>query len=259
MKLIILATLFLLSINLIFISSVNSMKKFRNSKDECNLYKEPMSEAEKKEIVDSHNDVRNKIALQTFDPAHKLPFATNMIQMYYNDELALKAQEWANKCTNKNSVGEDRSNPKYKVGESVWMRETSGGKPKPEWKKAVEEWGKQISSFGKKSLKKFKFGGPQTEAFTQLIWANTYWVGCGFSQYTTPKGTASLHVCQYGPAGNVPGETIYMQSKEKKCNCLKGLTCGNKKYPGLCCPDGFCEELSLKYDGDVIVGTVKIR
>jgi hypothetical protein len=226
-----------------------SRRKFRTG---CNTHNESISEEDKKLIVTIHNEYRNQIALGTASVS--MPYASNMIQMYWNEELALKAQDWANKC--KGSHSRNRNNPKFKVGENIFTIETRGGRPMPEWKKALDAWWAQSSNFEGKSVDKFEIVGHPSGYFSQMIWANSYWVGCGFSVYKTVSNTdISMYVCHYGPKGNTLNKPIYIQSASAQCNCLTGLSCGNSMFKGLCCPSGFCEDNSLHYNGQPFAGT----
>ena len=43
----------------------------------------------------------------------------------------------------------------------------------------------------------------------QLVWANTYMVGCGYTYYNDDKrGYSKLYVCNYGPGGNLVGGSL---------------------------------------------------
>ncbi len=234
------------------LSFIISRRKFKNKS--CNLYTDKMSDEDKAIIVSTHNEYRNQVALGT--SGTNLAFATNMIQMYWSEELAVKAQEWADKCRARNSS--NRAHPKFKVGENIHKLETTGGDPKPEWKKSIDAWFAQSKSFDGKSIKKFRIGGVDTGSFTQLIWANSYWVGCGFAKFKTVKNTdMSFYVCHYGPKGNNLNLPIYSDAQAAGCTCLSGISCGNAKYKGLCCPSGYCEEKNLVYGGEPFPGTTQ--
>jgi hypothetical protein len=49
---------------------------------------------------------------------------------------------------------------------------------------------------------------PETGHYTQLVWAQTAKVGCGFVQYGKNE---QLLVCNYLPAGNTIGQKMYEQ------------------------------------------------
>ena len=49
-----------------------------------------------------------------------------------------------------------------------------------------------------------------TGHYTQVVWADTYTVGCGFSGFLSYDGWYNkYYVCNYGPGGNVIGGSTY--------------------------------------------------
>ena len=47
----------------------------------------------------------------------------------------------------------------------------------------------------------------------QLVWADTYMVGCGYTFYDDKKrGFSKLYVCNYGPGGNLVGGAMVSSS-----------------------------------------------
>lgn len=55
-----------------------------------------VSQAEKYQILESHNRLRQSVAQ---GQVANQPGAQNMQEMVWDDELAAKAQQWANQCT----------------------------------------------------------------------------------------------------------------------------------------------------------------
>jgi hypothetical protein len=54
--------------------------------------------------------------------------------------------------------------------------------------------------------------------YTQLVWADTYLVGCGVASFKDPPSVQSprynlLIACNYGPGGNFVGSPVYKQGK----------------------------------------------
>ena len=48
----------------------------------------------------------------------------------------------------------------------------------------------------------------------QLVWADTYMVGCGYTFYDDKKrGFSKLYVCNYGPGGNLVGGAMVSSSR----------------------------------------------
>lgn len=169
MKFIILIT-FLISL-LIEESIASSIKKSLLKNTGCNKDSGLMSFEEKKMIVITHNRIRNQIATQSNSIGPKLPYATNMIQMFYSDAIGEKAQEWANKCTFKHSSPDARKQPQFKTGENIFMKKFNNGTPQKNWQSAIEAWYAEIKDFGGKSVVTFKPEGASTGHFTQVIWA----------------------------------------------------------------------------------------
>jgi len=223
----------------------------------CNKDPGNMTLDEKRVIVTVHNKLRNQIALQTNVIGPKLPFATNMIQMYYSDAIGEKAQEWANKCIFKHSTQDFRKQPQFKTGENIYKISFYGGKPEKNWQKAIEAWFSEIKDFGGKSVDSFTAGPPTTGHFTQVVWAYSYFVGCGYASYSDAPGSVThLHVCQYGGVGNIIGFPIYKSSMTPGCKCPGDLACNNLTFTGLCCPTGHCNHNSIMYTGEPFKGTL---
>ena len=64
--------------------------------------------------------------------------------------------------------------------------------------------------------------------YTQLVWAETYRIGCGFARHGARGGFGgtALYVCDYGPGGNMMGKPVYM-SGPACTQCPDGTTCVN--------------------------------
>ena len=63
--------------------------------------------------------------------------------------------------------------------------------------------------------------------YTQLAWADTYKIGCGFSKFPYTGGKIMRsHVCFYGPTGNKNGGRVY-EAGEPCTQCPGGTTCKN--------------------------------
>ncbi len=55
---------------------------------------------------------------------------------------------------------------------------------------------------------------PTTGHYSQLVWAETEYVGCGHITYANnnSRGYKRLLVCNYGPAGNFIGQPVYIRA-----------------------------------------------
>uniref|UniRef100_A0A2C9KP57 SCP domain-containing protein n=1 Tax=Biomphalaria glabrata TaxID=6526 RepID=A0A2C9KP57_BIOGL len=70
--------------------------------------------------------------------------------------------------------------------------------------------------------------------YKQVVWAKSYALGCGKRlclkltsvKWTSPVPSANLVTCQYGPAGNIIGDPLY----------IDGMACS------MCPPERYCKE-----------------
>ncbi|CAL4151932.1 unnamed protein product, partial [Meganyctiphanes norvegica] len=126
------------------------------------------------------------------------------------------------------------------------------GNTKDAWKRAIDLWYDEakyvhvesISNYGLSSEELFK----ETGHYTQMVWANTYEVGCGAVSYSGGGAvvdgsdyytTGRILICNYGPGGNNPGDEVYkIGSTASKC----GKPGRSKTYPNLCASTDFYEE-----------------
>jgi hypothetical protein len=248
----------LIVLNLTFVYLINSTEvkfygsKFKDKDNVCNHYNMGITKDDINKILYHHNNYRNQIALRTNVLGPKMPYATNMLQMYWDDELAKKAQEHADKCKFQHSDKSFRKIKKFEyVGENLFTTLESEKFPTIDWGKAIDAWFNEYKDFKIKNvITNYNFDS-KTAHFSQVVWANTYKIGCGVSHYLSKNGWyTSLYVCQYGPGGNIWKKTIYKPSNVKKCSCPIGTDCKNQIFKGLCCPEKACG-IANYLDGDI--------
>ena len=68
--------------------------------------------------------------------------------------------------------------------------------------------------------------------YTQLVWAETNRVGCGFTSYSTDNRRINYYVCNYGPAGNFAGKEVYKMGPA--CSQCPAQSVCSTQYPNLC-------------------------
>lgn len=199
-------------------------------------------------IVEEHNKYRSDVAQGNLNnKSGKFPSAVNMNQLYWSEKLARKAQMLANKCSNKPSSEQFRAFAGNKVGENIFLK-VSSRDVKPdlmEWEIVIKNWFEENSIFNIKDIQPFQITSQNTTNFTQIIWAKTEFVGCGYSAFKQENGdSGQLYVCHYSPGGNVVTKEIYI--KGDVCSkCPPGYIC-KSEYEGLCCRDKFCLKGSLE-------------
>ncbi len=214
------------------------------------------------EILDHHNFLRNQVASGNSqnEANQKLPKARDMVQMMWNRDIAKKAQAHANECTFRHSTSEFRSQPNFPTGENLYVSSQKPGFPTMNWKNAIDGWYNEILDFDPLDVGGYiaNSSGKVTGHFTQLAWAHSYMVGCGFAQYTEEDGwNTNLYVCEYGPVGNILETPIYnavQEGKSDECECLVGLECKSMVYPKLCCREGSCRTNQKTENEYILVG-----
>lgn len=68
--------------------------------------------------------------------------------------------------------------------------------------------------------------------YTQLVWAETNRVGCGFTAYSVNNRRINYYVCNYGPAGNFAGKEVYKTGPG--CSQCPTQSVCSTQFPNLC-------------------------
>ncbi|KAL1476888.1 hypothetical protein MTO96_018030 [Rhipicephalus appendiculatus] len=85
------------------------------------------------------------------------------------------------------------------------------------WSQRIKNWFDEHKDYPPEGIASFKIirGPAKTGHFTQLVWGETRYVGCGYTFYTlhddnNPKKYQTTQVCNYGPslADAVIGESL---------------------------------------------------
>lgn len=207
----------------------------------------PISNEDIQKIINVHNNLRNQMATQKTEFLEKYPKAGNMRQMYWSEEISKLAQQHANKNVYANSDPAFRKTSQFSyLGENLYKASSkvTDSFP-PDWERGVTSWFNEIREYSNTQEVVTKFqetSGVLTEHFTQVIWADSYLVGCGISTYPTTKNgmslTTHLMVCIYGPGGNTLNKPIYNPVTSVR-KCPNGIVNSNE-YSGLCCITNKC-------------------
>ncbi|NXY13622.1 CRIS2 protein, partial [Atrichornis clamosus] len=181
-------------------------------------------------IVDRHNALRRGVK----------PTASNMMKMEWCPPAAESAQKWANQCTLSHSTPNLRTT-NVLCGENLFMSSAPFS-----WSDVLQAWYNEEKNF------KYGTGAKRKGAvfghYTQLIWYNSYQVGCGVS-YCPTSSYKYFYVCQYCPAGNNPMQVATPYRSGPKCadcpgHCDKGLCTNPCKYHDLL---GNCRNLKTLF------------
>ncbi|RZF48376.1 hypothetical protein LSTR_LSTR007543 [Laodelphax striatellus] len=122
------------------------------------------------------------------------------------------------------------------IGENLQMKWYGG--PHTErthnFTEAITSWYEEHVFYKYKTLEKgdSRDRKTQTGHYTQVVWANTNKVGCGFASFyqTEKQRDELLYVCNYAPTGNYEGEYPYIEG-EPDCEA-NGLS--KSDIDGLC-------------------------
>ncbi|XP_018561505.1 venom allergen 3 [Anoplophora glabripennis] len=197
-----------------------------------------LSHGDRQLILDMHNAMRQSIALGQVGGQ---PPATNMMEMKWDNELANRAQNWALSCQSERHDAQ-RHVSRFPVGQNIattWTtrKPSSDNDSKPDFADSMRKWFNEF--------KQFSYGGigeGHTGHYTQMIWAETNLVGCGYAFYYDPaKGFTKNYICNYGPGGNVLGQSPYSRGHP---NCVESGLTDSRKYFGLCDKPGYVYSIS---------------
>ncbi|KAF9458191.1 CAP domain-containing protein [Collybia nuda] len=119
------------------------------------------------------------------------------VDLVWSDNLAAKAQQWANGCQFKHSGGSLGA-----FGENL----AAGTGSSYGISTAIKSWTDEVGRYNPSN--------PQASHFTQVVWKATTQVGCALQScdgiFDPSFGKAKFFVCEYSPAGNVNGQFAYV-------------------------------------------------
>ncbi|KAK8766824.1 hypothetical protein V5799_006397 [Amblyomma americanum] len=172
------------------------------------------------------------------------PPAVNMARLVWDEELAFVAQAKAEQCTS--AKGEynhdnwhDRFTTKFKAtGQNLVFRGINFSFSSTDWPGRIKEWFMEYDDYPSEQRLEFR-PLPTSKSmighFTQLVWAKTSYVGCGFVEYSIIRAVnlthMQLYVCNYAVTGNVFRKPLYQEGPACSA-CPKGTVCDNAF--GLC-------------------------
>ena len=185
-----------------------------------------LTEDEKRKIVDQHNELRSRIARgleQRGIGGIGQPSAANMRKLSWDDELARISQTWANQCLGDAEIYHDKNRRTLEwshVGQNYASKSHTSNLGDKFITKMVQDLYDEVQDFPSTNIKPFdmkkgvpwdyKEGKPKKVGhYTQMVWADTYKVGCGFIMHNRGEWYKKVLVCDYGPGGNYVGGEMY--------------------------------------------------
>lgn len=96
-------------------------------------------------------------------------------------------------------------------------------------------WANEIKLANPAVVDSFRVGNGEAAHFTQLVWAETYKLGCSAIHADKGKyGKRLIVICNYGPGGNFLDQKVYRRG-EPCSQCPKHTSCRpDSDYPHLC-------------------------
>lgn len=209
----------------------------------CELQVTGIEENMKQFILKLHNHYRNLIASGN---ETNMPPASNMLEMEWDDDLARVAQAHASQCEFEHDCPACRRMEKFSdVGQNLCLDRTTRDNPQPDWESCIRRWYDEVTLFPNNTRSPFQFD-VVTGHFTQMVWATTWKIGCGYARYPSkdhPFVYDLLYTCDYGPGGNFIGGDMY-EDGEACSQCPEGTCCGGScdeqgiesRFKSLCKP-----------------------
>ncbi|CAG9841212.1 unnamed protein product [Diabrotica balteata] len=197
----------------------------------------PLTDADRRFVLDVHNKLRNKVASGQ-ETSGNQPSASNMKAVSYSKELETIAQCHTNNCVFAHDQCR-RTAPYSWVGQNIGSRSYSGstGDYKTASNLTIYSWYSEVKDFNNSWVGSFG-NYPTSKAvghYTQVVWANTIKVGCALTFYTTTDNwNTYLMACNYAPGGNIVGQSVYEVGAPASACGASGV---NPTYSALCGPD----------------------
>lgn len=142
--------------------------------------------------------------------------AVGSTQLAWNDDLASRAQEWADNLAQNNNC-----NMKLEGVAGIGQNLVNNfGDNSFSTSMAVARWVQQGSRYTYSRYSTTGAGGCRTgrssgcAAYTQAIWNDSKSIGCAYAR--CPDQQAKVWVCNYSPAGNIAGQFPYIKAPASK-------------------------------------------
>ncbi|KAL1480999.1 hypothetical protein MTO96_050561, partial [Rhipicephalus appendiculatus] len=174
----------------------------------CRIRDSGVSVREIQLILRMHNRLRSQVALGLLPG---FPPAANMRKLYWNAELAAVAQAHANQCSSEWAQKHDEANARKTVtfdavGQNAAWEAFNYDHSKRWWQAHIGKWFAEHAVCPPDRIDYFREreDGIHIGHFTQIIWADTQFIGCGYSYYTLDgvegdKKYQGFYVCNYAP------------------------------------------------------------
>ncbi|XP_073983222.1 salivary antigen-5-like [Rhodnius prolixus] len=185
-----------------------------------------LTERDKQLLLDLHNNYRDLIASGSLA---EQPAAQNMLQLNWDDHAAQLAHRWASGCQFAHNTPENKDGSP--MGQNLYIKMSTRAQ---NVNKTFSAWVKSMVKGWFDEVQLYAYGdsfSAQTGHYTQMVWAKTARLGCGYSYYLQDFWYVGYLVCNYSPAGNYVGQKPY---RKGKINCEVHDLEPSTRYKNLC-------------------------
>ncbi|KAJ6216101.1 hypothetical protein RDWZM_010601 [Blomia tropicalis] len=206
----------------------------------CRITHDGINKQDRKLIVDVHNYFRNLIASGN-ESNLGFPSASDMLRMEWDNELAYVAQMHANQCKFAHDCNTCRRTGRNQfVGQNLYVYQSSRTTVNQQWRFVIKEWYDEIKIAPPIVANSFDLFNLNIGHFTQIAWASTNRIGCGYVTYDLSGSeaensifkTGQLYTCNYAPGGNFLGEPMY--GKGRSASRCPTRHRRSKRFTSLC-------------------------
>ncbi|XP_051164450.1 venom allergen 5-like [Leptopilina boulardi] len=187
----------------------HTMCKPHYTRPACPTRQFGLTKQQKNKILSEHNRYRQLVASGNEprgNPRGPQPKAKSMPNLEWDHEIANIAQTQANSCIYAHDTC--RNVKRFSVGQNIAQWPVAqGGQPQPV-EALVKLWYDEVALFNPRMVENFVFE-MKTGHYTQMLWAKTTKLGCGYVNYQKGGQYIVYLVCNYGPAGNMRGGKVY--------------------------------------------------
>ncbi|XP_064463053.1 CRISP/Allergen/PR-1-like [Ornithodoros turicata] len=126
-----------------------------------------------------------------------------MIKLEWNDELAAIAQAHAELCNYAHDNVKERFTTQFKLtGQNLATRSSTRANDTSDWPAVIKKWFREYKYAPVSVIRSFlPTQGRPIGHFTQVVWAKTRFVGCGYNSYRANAGSTlpykKLYTCNY--------------------------------------------------------------
>lgn len=179
--------------------------------------------------VSAHNDKRRT---PFTDSSHGAVYGGDMMMMYWDDELAAVARTHVRNMAQKNQMYHDecKRTPNYNyVGQNVVFGPFDESQEVDCGSTAVDMWYDEIKKITYNDFYPSYNFGMYYGHYSQVMWADSYKVGCAYLKFQKNGGTQISLACNYAMAGNMEGEPMMKPSPNLGSACPAGSKLGASK------------------------------